>query len=91
MATLSDHEEVTMRALALFVFVAGAALLLHATLAGRITDSLSRRLRKGMTKSEVIEVLGHPHGKYQEDVWHYLTWSSFDPLPLMFDDEDRLE
>jgi len=81
----------SVRRLALFVFLIGAALLLQAIMASRITESQEQRLRKGMTKSEVIEALGHPHGKYQEDVWYYLTWSNFDPLPLMFDDEGRLE
>lgn len=58
-----------------------------------ITEFQERQLRFGMTKDEVVSVLGMPHGgeTMAKDFWIYWTWPrTFDPLKLGFDKDGRL-
>ena len=58
-----------------------------------ITREQEKQLHDGMTKEEVIRVLGMPHGgeTIDRDFWIYWTYPrTFDPLKLGFDKDGRL-
>ena len=62
-----------------------------------VTGDQFRGLHDGMTKAEVIELLGQPHGrdfkngKEDDDVWIYWGCSGgSDPAWISFDEDGRL-
>ena len=58
-----------------------------------IEEYQEQQLRIGMTKEEVVRVLGKPHGgeTMDKDFWIYWTFPRhIDPLKLGFDQDGRL-
>lgn len=76
----------------LSLLVAGGVII-NSYMYGRITKHQIQQLKRGMTQSEVITIVGPPHGKYGGDdmTWYYWEWSALDPLPISFDESGRLE
>lgn len=58
----------------------------------RVTPGQISRIQTGMTKSEVVAILGRPHFRNEsDDGWHYWAWSNGgDPYFLSFDDDGYL-
>ncbi len=55
------------------------------------TNEEIRRIQPGMTKAEVIEILGRPDGRDSDDnCWHYYRSEDRDPYWISFDDDGRV-
>lgn len=78
------------------LFLLGAITLIGLTLTvafdNGISEQQAQRIAEGMTKSQVIELLGEPHGRHNpdpENQWYYYcnfpTFQS-DPLHIGFDE-----
>ena len=60
------------------------------TLTPSTNEEISRIL-PGMTKAEVIEILGRPDGRDSDDnCWHYYRSGDWDPYWISFDDDGRV-
>ena len=79
----------------IFWSLVAVAILYYAYLGmHRISLSHIKQLQVGMTKVEVIAILGKPFGKQppgREEGWYYLAWDNgMDPYYLWFDDSGKL-
>ena len=66
-------------ALLLFVFVTFIAYNMTA-----VSSSAALKVDSGMTKSEVVEILGEPHQIDQHNTWHYSVRGCSDMLHVYF-------
>ena len=82
------------------VFCLGAMLLallaIAAAFDNRITQQQAHQIAEGMTKSEVVAILGEPHGRHNPDPenqwYYYCNFPTFhsDPLHVGFDDSGNV-
>ena len=95
MAEISKAKEGLRNGCLIFLLFFGgcfAAIMTDNLFLG-VTKYQEEQLRVGMTKDEVVQVLGKPHdsGDMKSDFWIYWTHPrTFDPLKLGFDKDGRL-
>jgi len=56
----------------------------------RITAAQESQLKMGMSRAEVLQILGQPHHTYGDSSCIYWSWATWDPLHLAYDGSDRL-